>query len=122
MNGILDTYLQWTSRRGNGYDPFGTKHVVNFADSDATGHVHMGLTHYMKKLYPEVEIPVSTLRARFADDHCGLREGSIGRYGIEWLTMEDHFGKMVDYYALDFAFAADEPRCEVSFEFVVNQS
>lgn len=47
------------------------KHVVNFADSDATGHVHMGLTHYLKSMYPEVEIPDSSLRARFADDHCG---------------------------------------------------
>ena len=29
---------------------------------------------------------------------------------VSTLTMEDHFGKMVDYYALDFAFAADEPK------------
>jgi hypothetical protein len=31
----------------------------------------MGMTHYLHRIYTDVEIPNRTLRSRFEDDHCG---------------------------------------------------
>lgn len=45
--------------------------VANFADSGPTGSVHIGLSHYLSRLYPDLEVPETSLRAKFHEDHCG---------------------------------------------------
>ncbi|MFC4321551.1 heparinase II/III domain-containing protein [Litchfieldia salsa] len=44
--------------------------VVNFSDSTQKGTVFLGLSHYLKKLYSDVEVPESELRASYTEDHC----------------------------------------------------
>lgn len=44
--------------------------VVNFSDSRPTSHIHIGLTHYLHRLYPDVELPDMELRTSFTEDHC----------------------------------------------------
>ncbi|MBD0382168.1 heparinase II/III domain-containing protein [Paenibacillus sedimenti] len=46
------------------------RHVVNFSDSLGEAGIFMGLSSYLKRLYPEVEMPEASLRAGFNDDHC----------------------------------------------------
>ncbi|UQZ81464.1 Heparinase II/III-like protein [Paenibacillus konkukensis] len=47
----------------------GTK-VVNFSDSMPDIHIHMGLTHYLNRIYPDVAIPELPLRTTYTEDHC----------------------------------------------------
>ncbi|WP_161406962.1 heparinase II/III domain-containing protein [Paenibacillus silvestris] len=44
--------------------------VVNFSDSQGEAGIFMGLSGYLKQLYPEMEHPELALRAGFRDDHC----------------------------------------------------
>ncbi|MEC0266748.1 heparinase II/III domain-containing protein [Paenibacillus anseongense] len=44
--------------------------VVNFSDSQGEAGIFMGLSGYLKQLYPEIEHPELSLRAGFRDDHC----------------------------------------------------
>lgn len=44
--------------------------VVNFSDAKPDAYVFLGLSHYLSRLYPDVEIPSRDLRAKFTDDHC----------------------------------------------------
>lgn len=66
--------------------------VANFSDSRATGHVFLGLSHYLSSMYPEVETPPLSLRAPFTEDHCSRWPSAIrnliwlqpGLSGSEW--------------------------------------
>ncbi|MCR8633990.1 heparinase II/III-family protein [Paenibacillus radicis (ex Xue et al. 2023)] len=44
--------------------------VVNFSDSMPESHIHMGLTHYLNRIYPDVVIPDMALRTSYTEDHC----------------------------------------------------
>jgi hypothetical protein len=44
--------------------------VVNFSDSTEIGTVFLGLSHYLKGIYPDLEVPESKLRASYDEDHC----------------------------------------------------
>ncbi|GAA4877316.1 heparinase II/III family protein [Paenibacillus vulneris] len=44
--------------------------VVNFSDSMPQARIHMGLTHYLNRIYPDVEIPELSLRTSYTEDHC----------------------------------------------------
>lgn len=44
--------------------------VVNFSDSHGEAGIFMGLSGYLKQLYPEMEHPELSLRAGYKDDHC----------------------------------------------------
>ena len=44
--------------------------VVNFSDSNPQARIHMGLTHYLNRIYPDVEIPEFSLRTGYTEDHC----------------------------------------------------
>lgn len=43
---------------------------VNFSDASARIPVQLGLTHYLSRLYPELELPPAAIRAFYTDDHC----------------------------------------------------
>jgi len=44
--------------------------VVNFSDSLPDTRIHMGLTHYLNRIYPDVFIPDASLRTAYTEDHC----------------------------------------------------
>jgi hypothetical protein len=44
--------------------------VVNFSDSMPEAHIHMGLTHYLNRIYPDVFVPDFALRTSYTEDHC----------------------------------------------------
>jgi len=44
--------------------------TANFSDSQPEGRVHLGLSHYLAAVFPEVEPPPLSLRAAFTEDHC----------------------------------------------------
>lgn len=44
--------------------------VVNFSDSTERGSVFLGLSHYLKNIYPDLEVPETELLASYAEDHC----------------------------------------------------
>ncbi|MDD9270739.1 heparinase II/III family protein [Paenibacillus sp. GCM10023248] len=44
--------------------------LANFSDSQGEAGIFMGLSGYLKRLYPEMEHPELALRAGFRDDHC----------------------------------------------------
>ncbi|MDF2963254.1 MAG: hypothetical protein K0S39_4989 [Paenibacillus sp.] len=44
--------------------------VVNFSDSLPEAGIFMGLSHYLKGLYADVEAPEAALRAGYSEDHC----------------------------------------------------
>ncbi|MBD8068656.1 heparinase II/III family protein [Bacillus sp. PS06] len=44
--------------------------VVNFSDSTEKATVFLGLSHYLKDIYSDVEVPEEDLRAPFTADHC----------------------------------------------------
>ncbi|OXM85365.1 hypothetical protein CF651_16875 [Paenibacillus rigui] len=44
--------------------------VVNFSDSLPEAHIHMGLTHYLNRMYPDVFVPSYSLRTGYTEDHC----------------------------------------------------
>lgn len=44
--------------------------LANFSDSHGEAGIFMGLSGYLKRLYPEIEHPELSLRAGFRDDHC----------------------------------------------------
>ncbi|MFD0695188.1 hypothetical protein ACFQZT_13850 [Paenibacillus sp. GCM10027628] len=46
------------------------KRVVNFSDSLGDAGIFMGLSSYLKRLYPEMDMPETSLRAAFSEDHC----------------------------------------------------
>ncbi|HEY0828937.1 MAG TPA: heparinase II/III family protein [Bacilli bacterium] len=56
----------------------GEDRVVNFADALPTYRFHIGLTHRLNQIYPEIEVPSLKHQAGFHDDHC-YRWGSIVR-------------------------------------------
>ncbi|UJF34362.1 hypothetical protein [Paenibacillus hexagrammi] len=44
--------------------------TVNFSDSSQYTRVHLGLSHYLSQLYPDVAPAPAELRAPFTEDHC----------------------------------------------------
>ncbi|WP_299092414.1 heparinase II/III family protein [uncultured Metabacillus sp.] len=44
--------------------------VVNFSDSVQKATIFLGLSHYLKKIFPDVEAPEIDLRASYTEDHC----------------------------------------------------
>ncbi|WP_243459259.1 heparinase II/III domain-containing protein [Metabacillus bambusae] len=44
--------------------------VVNFSDSNQQATVFLGLSHYLKKIYQDIEVPEKGLRAPYTEDHC----------------------------------------------------
>jgi hypothetical protein len=44
--------------------------VVNFSDAVPTASVFLGLSHYLSKIYSDFEIPETSLRSKYCDDHC----------------------------------------------------
>ncbi|KKI89472.1 hypothetical protein WQ54_25900 [Bacillus sp. SA1-12] len=44
--------------------------VVNFSDSVQHSTIFLGLSHYLKKIFPDVEAPEAELRASYTEDHC----------------------------------------------------
>ncbi|KGE17897.1 heparinase II/III family protein [Paenibacillus wynnii] len=44
--------------------------IANFSDSQPEGRVHMGLSHYLSAMYPDVQAPPLSLRAAYHEDHC----------------------------------------------------
>lgn len=44
--------------------------VVNFSDSVPNATIFLGLSHYLKKIFPDFELPVAELRASYIEDHC----------------------------------------------------
>ncbi|WP_186580345.1 heparinase II/III family protein [Aquibacillus kalidii] len=45
--------------------------VVNFSDSLQNGAVMLGLSHYLSRVYPDIEVPEAKLRNKSIIDHCG---------------------------------------------------
>jgi hypothetical protein len=60
--------------------------VVNFSDSNPESHIHMGLTHYLNNIYPDMFIPEISLRTSYTEDHCN-RWATAFR-NIWWLSPE----------------------------------
>lgn len=46
------------------------KKVVNFSDSTEEATVFLGLSHYLSRMYPQIEVPKNELRASYSEDHC----------------------------------------------------
>ncbi|MEW9699440.1 heparinase II/III family protein [Paenibacillus sp. SI8] len=46
------------------------RRIVNFSDASSEAGIFMGLSAYLRSLYPEMEMPEAALRAGFSDDHC----------------------------------------------------
>ncbi|TXC90600.1 hypothetical protein FS935_11855 [Metabacillus litoralis] len=44
--------------------------VVNFSDSTERGAIFLGLSHYLKTIFPDIEVPEVELRASYDEDHC----------------------------------------------------
>ncbi|MGY4691067.1 hypothetical protein [Salibacterium sp. K-3] len=44
--------------------------VANFSDCVPGQYVHIGLSHYLHHRFPDVTVPVSSLRPPYAADHC----------------------------------------------------
>lgn len=44
--------------------------VVNFSDSTERGAIFLGLSHYLKTIFPDMEVPEVELRASYDEDHC----------------------------------------------------
>lgn len=45
-------------------------HVISFSDSIETAKHRIGLSHFLKKKYQEIEIPDIRYKVAFTDDHC----------------------------------------------------
>ncbi|GAF63851.1 hypothetical protein BTS2_0743 [Bacillus sp. TS-2] len=46
------------------------KFLVNFSDSSQCKGVFLGLSHYLHEKFPDIDVPKSSLRASFDEDHC----------------------------------------------------
>ncbi|QAY68007.1 heparinase II/III family protein [Paenibacillus protaetiae] len=44
--------------------------TANFSDSLARTQVQLGLSHYLSRIYPDIDVPPLQVRAAFTDDHC----------------------------------------------------
>jgi hypothetical protein len=44
--------------------------VVNFSDSNQQATVFLGISHYLKKIFQDIEVPEKGLRAPYTEDHC----------------------------------------------------
>ncbi|MBM7603900.1 hypothetical protein JOC75_001873 [Metabacillus crassostreae] len=44
--------------------------VVNFSDSTERGAIFLGLSHYLKTIFPDMEAPEVELRSSYCEDHC----------------------------------------------------
>ncbi|MEI7025997.1 heparinase II/III family protein [Paenibacillus sp. y28] len=44
--------------------------VANFSDSLPSFEIHLGLSHYLSRLYPEMALPAAELRSGYLFDHC----------------------------------------------------
>jgi hypothetical protein len=62
--------------------------VVNFSDSFPEAGVFMGLSHYLKTLYSDVEVPDRKLQASYTDDHCSRWAPAIRN--ILWFRPDEH--------------------------------
>ncbi|WP_062050185.1 heparinase II/III family protein [Bacillus sp. JCM 19034] len=63
--------------------------IVNFSDSLASGKVWIGLTHYLRQSFPDIDLPKEEWRASYMDDHCSRWAPAIRE--ILWLR-EDFEG------------------------------
>jgi len=64
----------------------GENHIASFSDSPLTFNFNPGLTHYLKSLFAEVDIPDIRYAAGFNSDHC-YRWGQIVR-NLVWNCSE----------------------------------
>lgn len=48
----------------------GKNHVVSFSDGARTGSWHPGLTHWLARRFPDIEVPPSRYAQQFGDDPC----------------------------------------------------
>ncbi|MFM9277155.1 heparinase II/III family protein [Paenibacillus jiagnxiensis] len=71
--------------------------TVNFSDSLGRVPVQIGLTHYLARLYPEMELPPASIRASYTDDHCSRWAPAFRN--IVWFDPEkrDSFWRDADY-------------------------
>lgn len=44
--------------------------VVNFSDSVPNARIFLGISHYLKKIFPDIDVPETELRASYTEDHC----------------------------------------------------
>ncbi|MFB5673756.1 heparinase II/III family protein [Paenibacillus terreus] len=75
--------------------------TVNFSDSLGRVPVQIGLTHYLSRLYPEMELPPVSIRASYTDDHCSRWAPAFRN--IVWFDPEkrDNSWRDADYFLPD---------------------
>ncbi|WP_088104826.1 heparinase II/III family protein [Halalkalibacter urbisdiaboli] len=44
--------------------------TVNFSDAVPKANVFLGLSHYLHRVYPDIDIPEKEIRAKYTEDHC----------------------------------------------------
>lgn len=80
--------------------------VINFSDSPQRSGVYMGLTMRLRREYPDVALPHSSLREPYAADHCGRWAHALRN--LIWAAAEDgEGGRLV---ALEAEGLTDESR------------
>ncbi|MBA4493315.1 heparinase II/III family protein [Paenactinomyces guangxiensis] len=62
--------------------------VVNFSDSLPEARVFLGLSHFLKGVYPDLELPQIKLRTRYTDDHCSRWAPAIRN--LLWVNPREH--------------------------------
>lgn len=60
--------------------------IVNFSDSMPTSTVFLGLSHYLHRVYPDVQIPEEKIGASYPDDHCSRWAPAIRN--LVWVSDE----------------------------------
>ncbi len=61
--------------------------VINFSDCPSHVRVFLGMTHYLKQRYPDLDVPVTRLRAKYTDDHCSRWAPAIRN--LVWFCPEE---------------------------------
>ncbi|WP_157318403.1 heparinase II/III domain-containing protein [Paenibacillus anseongensis] len=75
--------------------------VVNFSDSQGEAGIFMGLSGYLKQLYPEIEHPELSLRAGFRDDHCSRWAPALRNLLWSLEDIEESAWRTAAYYLPD---------------------
>lgn len=75
--------------------------TVNFSDALGRVPIQVGLTHYLSRLYPEMELPPASIRASYTDDHCSRWAPAFRN--IVWFDPEkrDSSWRDADYFLPD---------------------
>src|SRR5690606_13249562 len=61
--------------------------VINFSDCPSYVRVFLGMTHYLKQRYPDLDVPVTRLRAKYTHDHCSRWAPAIRNF--VWFCPEE---------------------------------